>query len=91
MNLRNKLFLVDKIIPDATMDTNTNLFIQLKTRKYPNATEVVKGDFTVTSSTDKISTRAKGRQMAIRFFSNGTDDKWLLGDFRLNARKDGMR
>jgi len=85
------LFLVDKIIPDATMDNNTNLFIQLKTRKYPNATEVVKGAFTVTSSTEKISTRAKGRQMAIRFFSNGTEDQWLLGDFRINARKDGMR
>ncbi len=85
------LFLVDKIIPDATMDGNTNLYIQLKTRKYPNATEVVKGAFTVTSDTQKISTRAKGRQMAIRFFSTGIEDQWLLGDFRINARKDGLR
>lgn len=85
------LFLIDKIIPDATMDSNTNLFVQLKTRKYPNATEITKGAFTVTTQTEKISTRAKGRQMAIRFFSNGVSDQWLLGDFRINATKDGLR
>ena len=85
------LFLVDKIIPDVTMTSDTNLFMQLKTRKYPNATETTKGDFTVTSTTRKVSTRAKGRQMAFRFFSSGTKDDWLLGDFRINARRDGMR
>jgi hypothetical protein len=85
------LFLVDKIIPDATMGSNTNLFVQIKTRKYPRATEITKGAFTVTATTEKISTRAKGRQMAVRFSSTGTEDEWLLGDFRVNARKDGMR
>jgi len=85
------LFMVDKIIPDAIMTTDTSLSVQIKTRKYPNATEVTKGSFTVTSTTDKVSTRAKGRQMAIRFSSSGTNDEWSLGDFRINARKDGMR
>ena len=87
----NKLFMVDKIIPDATMTSNTNLYLQLKTRKYPNATETIKGAFTVTSSTDKISTRAKGRQMAVKFYSSGTEDDWSLGDFRVNTREDGLR
>ena len=50
-----------------------------------------RGAFTVTATTEKISTRAKGRQMAVRFSSTGTEDEWLLGDFRVNARKDGMR
>jgi len=83
--------MVDKIIPDVTMTDNTNLFIQLKTRKYPNATETTKGDFTVTSTTRKVSTRARGRQLAVKFFSSGTQDDWLLGDFRINARRDGLR
>ena len=87
----NKLFMVDKIIPDATMTSDTNLYLQLKTRKYPNATETIKGAFTVTSSTDKISTRAKGRQMAVKFYSSGTEDDWSLGDFRVNTREDGLR
>ena len=87
----NNLFMVDKIIPDATMSNNTNLYLQLKTRKYPNSTETTKGAFTVTSSTDKISTRAKGRQMAVKFYSSGADDDWSLGDFRVNTREDGLR
>ena len=85
------LFMIDKIIPDTTMTTDTSLSVQIKTRKYPTATEITKGAFTVTSTTEKISTRAKGRQMAIRFSSSGTTDDWSLGDFRINARKDGMR
>ena len=85
------LFMVDKIIPDTTMTADTNLFVQIKTRKYPAATEITKGAFTVTSTTEKISIRAKGRQMAVKFFSTGTTDEWLLGDFRVNARKDGLR
>ena len=85
------LFMVDKIIPDTTMSADTNLFVQIKTRKYPTAPEITKGAFTVTSTTEKISTRAKGRQMAVKFFSTGTTDEWLLGDFRVNARKDGLR
>ena len=85
------LFMVDKIIPDATLSSNTNLYVQLKTRKYPQATEITKGAFTVTTSTRKISTRAKGRQMSVKFYSSGANDEWSLGDFRVNARKDGLR
>jgi hypothetical protein len=83
--------MVEKIIPDATLSSNTNLYVQLKTRKYPQATETTKGAFTITSSTRKISTRAKGRQMSVKFYSSGANDEWSLGDFRVNARKDGLR
>jgi hypothetical protein len=67
------------------------LYLQLKTRKYPNAPETIKGAFTVTNSTEKISTRARGRQMAVKFYSSGTEDDWSLGDFRVNTREDGLR
>jgi hypothetical protein len=87
----NKLFLVDKIIPDNTMTDDTSLSLQLKTRKYPQATEITKGSFTVTNSTRKVSTRAKGRQVALRWSSSGTTDDWLLGDYRVNVREDGSR
>jgi hypothetical protein len=87
----NKLFLVDKIIPDNTMTDDTSLSLQIKTRKYPQATETTKGAFTVTNSTRKVSTRAKGRQVALRWSSSGTSDDWLLGDYRVNVREDGQR
>jgi len=90
-NTGENLYLVDKVIPDVTMTSNTSLSMFINTRKYPNATEVVKGPFTITSSTAKISTRAKGRQMSVKLQSSGTLDDWSLGTFRVNAREDGLR
>jgi len=86
-----ELYMVDKVVPDVTMGANTNLFLYMNTRKYPNSTETVKGPFTITSSTEKVSTRAKGRQIALKFESTGTTDEWTLGDFRANVREDGLR
>ena len=85
------LYMVDQVVPDVNMSANTSLSLYMNTRKYPNATETVKGPFTITSSTDKLSTRAKGRQIALKFQSTGTTDEWTLGDFRINSRKDGLR
>ena len=83
--------MVDQVVPDVSMSANTSLDLYMNTRKYPNATEVVKGPFPITSSTVKISTRAKGRQIALKFQSTGTTDEWTLGDFRINSRQDGLR
>ena len=85
------LYMVDKVVPDASMTAATNLYVYMNTRKYPNAPETVKGPFTITSSTQKVSTRAKGRQIALKFQSTGTEDEWTLGDFRVNSREDGLR
>ena len=85
------LYMVDQVIPDVTMSGTTSLDLYMNTRKYPNSTEIVKGPFPITSSTEKLSTRAKGRQIAIKFQSTGTTDQWTLGDFRINSRIDGLR
>jgi hypothetical protein len=85
------LYMVDQVIPDVTMTPDTSLSLYMNTRKFPNATEVTKGPFTITSSTEKVSTRAKGRQISMKFQSTGTDDDWTLGDFRVNSRPDGLR
>ena len=83
------LFMIDKIIPDATV--SGNLSVSLKSKKYPNGTEVTKGPFTITQSTTKLSCRAKGRQIKIRFANSATGDDWSLGRFRVNLRADGLR
>ena len=84
------LMLVDKIVPDATI-TGT-LDLTLKTKKYPNAsTTTSKGPFSISSTSGKVSVRAKGRQMAVRFASDAIGDNWSLGQFRANLRQDGMR
>ena len=87
----NRTFLIDRIVPDATVSENTNLFLEFKCRKFPNGTEITKGPFTITNQTEKVSTRAKGRQIAVKYSSNGLNDEWSLGDFRINATEDSMR
>jgi hypothetical protein len=83
------LFLIDKIIPDGNFTGNA--LLTMKTKKYPGATEIEKGPFTVTSSTTKISTRAKGRQIKVRVYNSEIGDNWKLGTFRFNIRQDGLR
>ena len=85
------LFLVDKVIPDLTATSDTSLSLTIKTRKYPSDSDITKGPFTITSETTKLSTRARGRQMAMKLESSGTEDDWQLGDFRINTRQDGLR
>ena len=85
------LYMVDQVIPDVTMTSETSLSLYMNTRKFPNGAETIKGPFVITSSTEKVSTRAKGRQISMKFQSTGLDDDWTLGDFRVNSRQDGLR
>lgn len=85
------LYMVDRIVPDITMSANSNLSLFMNTRKYPNASETIKGPFNITSTTEKISTRVKGRQIALKFESTGTQDEWRLGDLRIDTKMDGLR
>jgi len=87
----NNLYMVDRIIPDITMGANSTVSVFMNTRKFPNASETSKGPFNITSTTEKISTRVKGRQIALKFQSTGTQDEWQLGDFRIDLRQDGPR
>ena len=87
----NQLMFLNKMIPDFDL-TDGNIKFSITTKEYPESTEsVTKGPFTITSSTQKVSTRAKGRQIAMKVYSTGTDDDWSMGTFRINAREDGMR
>jgi hypothetical protein len=85
------LYMVDKIVPNVNMSSSTAMDLYLNTRKYPSAPETTKGPFSMSQSTEKVSVRAKGRQISVKFQTTGTQDDWSLGDFRINTRVDGMR
>jgi hypothetical protein len=85
----DQLMLVDKFIPDMTIASGS-VQLTLYFRKYPNATEVTKGPYTITSSTTKVSLRGKGRQMRIKYESSGTDI-WKAGTPRIQYTEDGGR
>jgi hypothetical protein len=85
------LYMVDKIVPNVNMSASTSMDLYLNTRKYPSSPETTKGPFPMSQSTEKVSVRAKGRQISVKFQTTGTQDDWSLGDFRINTRVDGMR
>ena len=43
------------------------------------------------TSTDKISTRIRGRQVSLKIQSKGIADQWATGTFRINTKEDGLR
>ena len=48
-------------------------------------------DFTVSSSTQKIDTRARARSIALKVSNSSTSQFWKLGTFRLDIQPDGRR
>lgn len=84
----DKLTFLDRAIPDMSGAGTVQLTV--KTRKYPNATEVSKGPYNASTSTEKIGFRARGRQFAFRWAANVTNF-WRLGKWRARIRADGGR
>jgi hypothetical protein len=81
------VLLINKFIPDGTLG-NASVDLNIYVAPYPLATEVTKGPYTITSSTGKISLRAKGRQMRFEYTSTG-QEYWQMGIPRINYRLDG--
>tara|TARA_R100000988_G_scaffold12900_1_gene6988 strand:- start:151 stop:2067 length:1917 start_codon:yes stop_codon:yes gene_type:complete len=49
------------------------------------------GPFTITSSTDKVDTRARARLLSIKIECDAVGETWRYGSFRLDAQPDGRR
>jgi len=83
---------VKRFIPDFKVLTG-NSKITLLLNDYPNntASSSPLGPFTITSSTDKVDTRARGRLMSIKIENDGTGETWRYGTLRLDAQPDGRR
>jgi len=47
------------------------------------------GPFTISSTTDKIDTRARGRLAAIKIENDALNDNWRYGVFRVDIQPDG--
>jgi len=83
---------VKRFIPDFQVLTG-NSKITLLLNDYPNNTAASSplGPFTVTSSTDKIDTRARARLVALKIENDAVGETWRYGTFRLDAKPDGRR
>ena len=86
---------IRRFIPDfKNLTGSANITIYL--RYYPADTTTAKGEtyigpFTITTSTDKVDTRARARLASIQIESDNLDDNWRYGIFRMDSQPDGRR
>jgi len=86
------LMKIRRFIPDFISQTGTTR-ITLNLRDFPNdsAASSSLGPFDITSSTQKVDTRARARSIALKVENTGSSQDWRLGTFRLDIQPDGRR
>jgi len=83
---------VRRFIPDFLSQTgNTQVTLQLRNYSNDSYSGSPLGPFTITSSTDKVDTRARGRAMSLKIANTGSSQSWKLGTFKLDIQPDGRR
>jgi len=83
---------VKRFIPDFKILTG-NSKITLFLNDYPTEAAVSSslGPFTITTTTDKIDTRARARFVSIQIENDAVGETWRYGTLRLDAKPDGRR
>ena len=81
-----------RFIPDFKVLTG-NSKVTLLLNDYPSqtATSSPLGPFTITSSTDKVDTRARGRLLSIKIENDAIGETWRYGTLRVDIKPDGRR
>jgi len=83
---------VSRVIPDFKYLTgNAKLTLYISSYPADTAGSSPLGPFTVTSTTDKLNTRARGRLVSINIANDSTGETWRYGTLRLDAQADGTR
>jgi hypothetical protein len=89
---------VRRFVPDFK-NLEGNAKITLFFRDYPaNADStpsttppLITGPFTITSSTDKVDTRVRGRQVSLKIENEAVNETWRYGTLRLDIEAGGRR
>ena len=86
------LMKVRRFIPDFVSQTGSTR-VTLNLKNFPNDTAASSslGPFDITSSTQKVDTRARARAIALKVENTSTSQDWKLGTFRLDIQADGRR
>ena len=91
--VRGEFFMkISRFIPDfRALAGNAKVTINLK--DFPSDTEVSSslGPFTITSSTQKVDTRARARAVSLKIENTTTNENWRYGTFKADVQPDGRR
>jgi len=83
---------IRRFIPDFISQTgNTRITFNLRNFPSDTASSSSLGPFDVTTSTQKVDTRARARAIALKVENTTTNQSWKLGTFRLDIQPDGRR
>lgn len=87
----NMLFM-KRFIPDF-LEQQGNLTVNLLLRPFPQATASPSSldPYLITPTTQKVDTRARGRQLSLKITSDEIDTKWRYGTLRVDVQVDGIR
>ena len=88
----NKFVSVSRFIPDfKNLDGNANVTLSVK--RFPSQTETssTNSPFTITSSTTKKDTRARGRYVSVKIENTAINESWRYGTLMLDVKPDGGR
>ena len=85
-----RLMSIKRFIPDFK-DQLGDVNVELNFKLYPSSASTVNGPYTVSPTTTKIDTRARGRQASLKITSSAINTKWRYGTYRADVQPDGMR
>jgi len=83
---------IRRFIPDFK-DLQGNAKVTLAVKRYPqqSSTATALSPFTITPTTDKKDTRARGRFVNIKIENDGISQSWRFGTFKIDIQPDGRR
>jgi hypothetical protein len=83
---------IRRVIPDFLSQTG-DARVTLNLKDFPNQTKASSslGPFTINSSSTKIDTRARAREISLKIENTSTGQFWKLGTFRIDYQPDGRR
>jgi hypothetical protein len=81
-----------RFVPDFK-DLQGNAKVTLAVKRYPQQSETTTAlsPFTVSSSTEKKDTRARGRFVNIKIENTDVSESWRFGTLRIDVQPDGKR
>jgi hypothetical protein len=88
----DQMLYMRRFIPDFK-NQEGNLVVHLLLRPYPQSSAVPSSldPYVITPTTDKVDTRARGRQISLRIESTDLDTNWRFGTMRVDLQPDGYR
>jgi len=88
----DQVLFMRRFIPDFKNQVG-DLTVRLLLRLYPqtSATPSSLDPYIITPTTDKVDTRARGRQIQLRIESDELGSRWRFGTMRVDIQPDGFR